>query len=33
MYAWNVYDAAALHLAETFGVPRNREEEPVKGTR
>jgi hypothetical protein len=23
---------AALHLAETFGVPRNREEEPVKGT-
>ena len=26
------YDAA-LHLAETFGVPRNREEEPVKGTR
>jgi len=27
-----LYDAA-LHLAETFGVPRNREEEPVKGTR
>ena len=24
---------AALHLAETFQVPRNREEEPVKGTR
>ncbi len=24
---------AALHLAETFHVPRNREEEPVKGTR
>ena len=27
-----LYDAA-LHLAETLGVPRNREEEPVKGTR
>jgi transposase len=27
-----LYDAA-LHLAETFGVPRIREEEPVKGTR
>jgi DNA primase len=27
-----LYDAA-LHLAETFGLPRNREEEPVKGTR
>ena len=27
-----LYDAA-LHLAETFQVPRNREEEPVKGTR
>jgi transposase len=27
-----LYDAA-LHLAETFGVPRNREEEPVRGTR
>ena len=26
-----LYDAA-LHLAETFGVPRNRGEEPVKGT-
>ena len=26
-----LYDAA-LHLAETFGLPRNREEEPVKGT-
>jgi len=24
---------AAQHLAETFGLPRNREEEPVKGTR
>src|SRR5262249_7698779 len=24
---------AALHLAETFQLPRNREEEPVKGTR
>lgn len=24
---------AALHLAETFHLPRNREEEPVKGTR
>jgi transposase len=24
---------AALHLAETFGLPRNREEEPVGGTR
>ena len=24
---------AALHLAETFHVPRNREEEPVQGTR
>jgi hypothetical protein len=24
---------AALHLAATFQVPRNREEEPVKGTR
>ncbi len=24
---------AALHMAATFGVPRNREEEPVKGTR
>jgi len=24
---------AALHLAETFGLRRNREEEPVKGTR
>jgi DNA primase len=24
---------AALHLAETFGLPRNREEEPVKGIR
>jgi hypothetical protein len=24
---------AALHLAETFGLPRNREEEPVTGTR
>jgi transposase len=24
---------AALHLAETFHVPRNREEEPVRGTR
>jgi hypothetical protein len=24
---------AALHLAETFGLPRNREEEPVAGTR
>ena len=24
---------AALHLAETFGLARNREEEPVKGTR
>ena len=24
---------AALHLAETFNVPRNREEEPVQGTR
>jgi hypothetical protein len=24
---------AALHLAETFQVPRNREEEPVQGTR
>jgi transposase len=27
-----LYDAA-LHLAETFGLSRNREEEPVKGTR
>ena len=27
-----LYDAA-LHLAETFGLPRKREEEPVKGTR
>ena len=27
-----LYDAA-LHLAETFGLPRNREEEPVPGTR
>lgn len=27
-----LYDAA-LHLAETFGLRRNREEEPVKGTR
>jgi transposase len=27
-----LYDAA-LHLAETFGLPRNREEEPVKGAR
>jgi transposase len=27
-----LYDAA-LHLAETFGLARNREEEPVKGTR
>ena len=27
-----LYDAA-LHPAETFGLPRNREEEPVKGTR
>jgi transposase len=27
-----LYDAA-LHLAETFQVPRKREEEPVKGTR
>jgi hypothetical protein len=27
-----LYDAA-LHLAETFGLPRNREEEPVRGTR
>jgi transposase len=27
-----LYDAA-LHLAETFGLPRNREEEPVKGNR
>ena len=27
-----LYDAA-LHLAETFGLPPNREEEPVKGTR
>jgi transposase len=27
-----LYDAA-LHLAETFGLPRNREEEPVTGTR
>jgi transposase len=27
-----LYDAA-LHLAETFGVARKREEEPVKGTR
>jgi CHC2 zinc finger len=27
-----LYDAA-LHLADTFGLPRNREEEPVKGTR
>jgi transposase len=27
-----LYDAA-LHLAETFGLPRNREEEPVKGVR
>jgi transposase len=27
-----LYDAA-LHLAETLGLPRNREEEPVKGTR
>jgi hypothetical protein len=27
-----LYDAA-LHLAETFGLPRIREEEPVKGTR
>jgi hypothetical protein len=26
-------DEAALHLAETFGLPRNREEEPVRGTR
>jgi transposase len=24
---------AALHLAQTFGLPRNREEEPVPGTR
>jgi len=24
---------AALHLAATFGLPRNREEEPVRGTR
>ena len=24
---------AALHLAETFQLPRNREEEPVTGTR
>jgi hypothetical protein len=24
---------AALHLAETFQLPRNREEEPVQGTR
>ncbi len=24
---------AALHLAETFGLRRNREEEPVKRTR
>jgi transposase len=28
----SLYDAA-LHLAETFQVPRNREEEPVTGTR
>ena len=27
-----LYDAA-LDLAETFGLPRNREEEPVTGTR
>jgi hypothetical protein len=27
-----LYDAA-LHLAETGGLPRNKEEEPVKGTR
>jgi hypothetical protein len=27
-----LYDAA-LHLAETFQLPRNREEEPVRGTR
>ena len=27
-----LYDAA-LHLAETFGLPPDREEEPVKGTR
>jgi len=27
-----LYDAA-VHLAETFGLPRNREEEPVPGTR
>jgi hypothetical protein len=27
-----LYDAA-LHLAETLGLPRKREEEPVKGTR
>ena len=24
---------AAVHLAETFGLRRNREEDPVKGTR
>jgi hypothetical protein len=24
---------AAIHLAETFHLPRNREEEPVRGTR
>jgi transposase len=32
MHRLPLYEAA-LHLAATFGVPRNREEEPVPGTR
>jgi transposase len=32
MHKLPLYEAA-LHLAETFGVPRNREEEPVRRTR
>jgi transposase len=32
VHHWPLYDAA-LHLAETFQLPRNREEEPVRGTR
>jgi DNA primase len=32
MHKLPLYEAA-LHLAETFGLPRNREEEPVKRTR
>ena len=32
VHGLGVYEAA-LHLAQTFGLARNREEEPVKGTR